>query len=84
MVEPEEVERLLREAFPDASVLRIEDLTGSKDHYRATIVSAKFEGQGLVQQHQAVYAALGDLMKGPIHALALDTASPEQAKKKLT
>lgn len=76
MVEQTEVEGLLRAAFPDASVLELADLTGTKDHYEATIVSAKFEGMSRVAQHQAVYRALGDLMKGPIHALALHTFTP--------
>ena len=83
MVEPNEVERLLRAAFPDATVVEIEDLTGSKDHYQATIVSAKFEGLSRVAQHQAVYRALGELMKGPIHALALTTQTPEAHKRTL-
>jgi stress-induced morphogen len=82
MIEPSELERLLRAAFPDAEVLEIEDLTGSKDHYQATIVSAKFRGLSRVAQHQAVYAALGDLMRGPIHALALNTSTPEGHAKK--
>ena len=76
MVEPNEVEALLRAAFPDASVLTLEDLTGTKDHYHATFVSAAFETLSRVAQHQAVYRALGDLMKGPIHALALNTYTP--------
>ena len=76
MVEPSEVEALLRKAFPDASVLELEDLTGTKDHYEATIVSGKFEGMSRVAQHQAVYGALGELMKGAIHALALHTFTP--------
>jgi stress-induced morphogen len=81
MVEPSEVEALLRAAFPDASVT-LEDLTGTKDHYQATIVSAAFEGLSRVAQHQAVYRALGDLMKGPIHALALNTSAPSAGAKK--
>lgn len=76
MVEPNEIEALLRAAFPDASVLELEDLTGTKDHYQATIVSPAFEGLSRIAQHQAVYRALGDLMKGPIHALALHTYTP--------
>ncbi len=84
MIEPSEVERILRAAFEDASVLEIEDLTGTKDHYEATIVSAKFEGLSRIAQHQAVYSALGDLMKGPVHALALHTFTPAAyAKKRL-
>lgn len=83
MVEPNEVEALLRAAFPDASVIELEDLTGTKDHYQATIVAPAFGKMSRVAQHQAVYRALGDLMKGPIHALALNTYTPESyaAKK---
>lgn len=77
MVEPNEVEALLRAAFPDASVIELEDLTGTKDHYQATIVTPQFAKLSRVAQHQAVYRALGDLMKGPIHALALNTYTPE-------
>jgi stress-induced morphogen len=85
MIEPSELSRLLRAAFPDATVLEVEDLTGSKDHYEATIVSSAFSGLSRVAQHQAVYRALGELMKGPIHALALHTYTPESyAKKPLT
>jgi stress-induced morphogen len=82
MIEPSEIERLLRAAFPDAEVLEVEDLTGTKDHYQVTLVSAKFQGMSRVAQHQAVYGALGDLMKGPIHALALNTFTPEAYKKR--
>ena len=83
MVEPSEVEALLRAAFPDATVLTLEDLTGTKDHYQATIVSSAFEGMSRIKQHQAVYRALGDLMKGPVHALALTTYAPSAYKKTL-
>jgi stress-induced morphogen len=81
MVEASEVERLLRAAFPDATVVEVEDLTGSKDHYQATIVSPSFTGLSRVAQHQAVYRALGDLMAGPIHALALHTFTPDKYKR---
>ena len=75
MLEPEIVEQRLREAFPDAQV-DLKDLTGTKDHYQAVIVSAAFDGKSRVQQHQMVYAALGELMDGPVHALALETRTP--------
>jgi stress-induced morphogen len=58
-------------------VLEVEDLTGTGDHYRALIVSTAFAGKTKVQQHQAVYAALGELMRGPVHALSLSTYTPE-------
>jgi stress-induced morphogen len=40
-------------------------------------VSASFAGKTRIQQHQMVYAALGDAMAGPIHALQLRTAAPK-------
>lgn len=76
MVEPEVVERKLREAFPDAERIEVKDLTGTKDHYQAVVVAKAFAGKTRVEQHQLVYRALGDLMDGPVHALALETRTP--------
>ena len=75
MMEPEEVRSRLEAAFPDADI-ELEDLTGTRDHYSARIVSKAFEGKTPVEQHQTVYQALGEAMKGPIHALALKTRAP--------
>lgn len=47
-------------------------------HFEATIVSPAFEGKRMVQQHQLVYAALGDRMKAEIHALGMKTYTPAQ------
>lgn len=71
-----EIERLIREAFPDADVV-IEDLRGDGDHYACRVVSGAFQGKSRVQQHQMVYKALGDRMGGELHALALQTSEPE-------
>jgi len=71
-----EIERLIREAIPDAAVT-IEDLRGDGDHYAATVVSASFRGKTRVQQHQMVYAALKGRMGGELHAMALQTQAPE-------
>jgi stress-induced morphogen len=71
----DDLEGRLRAAFPDAEI-RIDDLAGDGDHYRARIVSAAFAGLTRVRQHQLVYAALGGRMGGELHALALETATP--------
>ena len=76
MIEPAEVERLLRARFSDAQ-LELEDLTGTRDHYKLRLVSSAFVGKSLIEQHQLVYGALGAAMSGPIHALALTTYTPE-------
>lgn len=47
-------------------------------HFEAVIVSAAFTGKNMVQQHQLVYAALGDRMRAEIHALSMKTYTPEQ------
>ena len=73
-----EIERLIKEAMPDAEV-RIEDLRGDGDHYLAHVVSGAFAGKTRVQQHQMVYEALQGRMGGELHALALQTAARESA-----
>jgi stress-induced morphogen len=81
MIEPEAVKALLASAFPEADV-ELVDLTGTRDHYQARIVSSAFEGKSALEQHQLVYQALGAAMHGPIHALALKTFTPEAWTRK--
>ncbi|MCA3560646.1 MAG: BolA family transcriptional regulator [Aestuariivirga sp.] len=71
-----DIERFIKEALPDAAVT-IRDLAGDGDHYAANVVSAAFKGKSRVQQHQMVYAALKGRMGGELHALALQTSTPE-------
>jgi len=73
-----EIERLIRDALPDARVT-IEDLRGDGDHYAATVVSAAFTGKTRVQQHQMVYAALKGRMGNELHAMALQTSATDTA-----
>lgn len=74
------IEAMIKETFPEAQVI-IEDLRGDGDHYAALVVSEQFRGKSKVQQHQMVYAALKGKMGGELHALALQTAVPEDAPK---
>ena len=68
------LELLLRQAFPDAPELRVEDRTGSGDHFQVTLTSPRFDGLPLVEQHRLVYAALeGPLADGTIHELRIKT-----------
>ena len=77
MVEAETLEERIRRGVGEVSHVVVRDLTGTKDHWEAIIVSEAFSGKSRIQQHQMVYAALGKLMAGPIHALALKTYTPE-------
>jgi stress-induced morphogen len=72
-----QLEAHLREAFPDA-VIVVEDLAGDGDHYRARIISDAFKGLPRVRRHQLVYAALKGAVGGELHALALDTRTPDE------
>jgi stress-induced morphogen len=71
-----ELEACLREAFPDAEI-KVDDLAGDGDHYRARIVSPAFKGVSRVKQHQMVYGALKGRVGGELHALALETSAPD-------
>ena len=54
---------------------------GKESHFKAVIVSEAFTGLRLVQRHQKVYAAAGDLLSpGQIHALAIHAFLPEEWK----
>src|SRR4051812_4264654 len=71
-----EIERLIKTSIPDAQVT-IRDLAGDGDHYAATVIAASFKGKSRVQQHQLVYSALKGQMGGKLHALALQTGTPD-------
>jgi len=49
---------------------------GGNTHWRLSIVSPEFAGKPMVARHRMIYAALGELMREPIHALAIDARAP--------
>ena len=67
----------IRVALPDARV-ELQDLTGTADHWKATVVSGAFAGKSMLERHRMVMAALAEEMKGPIHALTLDVKTPDE------
>ena len=67
-----EIERLIKEAFSDATV-EIQDLAGDGNHYSATVTSSKFSGKSKIEQHKMVYNSLKGKMGNQLHALALKT-----------
>ena len=74
----EDIVAQIRTRLPDAEV-ELRDLTGTEDHWHATIVSAAFTGKSLIERHRLVMAALAAEMKGPIHALTMDVKAPHEA-----
>ncbi len=54
---------------------------GARDgggHYQVTIVAAAFAGASRLARHRMIYDALGDLMHGPVHALAIQAYAPDE------
>ena len=72
----EDIRQMILQALPDATI-EIIDLAGDGDHYKAVVISTAFEGKSRIQQHQMVYAALQGNMGGVLHALALETRTPD-------
>lgn len=52
-------------------------------HFQVTIVADAFVDQTLVQRHQLIYKALGDLMHQQIHALGINAFTPQENKGKI-
>jgi acid stress-induced BolA-like protein IbaG/YrbA len=52
-------------------------VSGDGAHFEAVIVSPLFAGKSKVQRHRVVYRALGDRMREEIHALSMQTCTPE-------
>jgi len=71
----DELKTRIAEALPGATV-DVQDLTGGGDHFRAEIVSDRFEGLSRIDQHKLVYGVFGEEVGGPIHALSLKTSTP--------
>ena len=60
--------------------IQLRDMTGTRDHWEAIIISSHFEGLRLIARQQLIYKALGELMAGPIHAFTMQTLTPEEAE----
>ena len=81
MLDPQDIAQRIRAALPGAEV-EVRDLTGTGDHFEARVVAAAFDGLAMVEQHQAVYGPLRDVLdSGALHALALKTYTPDQWKR---
>lgn len=79
---------LLRERLArlDPESLQLEDEShrhaghaGAREggHFRVDIVAKVFSGKNTLARHRLVYDAVGDLMQGRIHALAIDARAPD-------
>ena len=74
MVTPESVKSGIESGLACEHV----EVVGDGQHFQALVVSALFAGRNRVQRHQLVYKALGDRMREEIHALSMQTLTPEE------
>ncbi|CTP85790.1 acid stress-induced BolA-like protein IbaG/YrbA [Xanthomonas translucens] len=75
-MDAETIRKLIEAGLPGA---RVQVQGDDGVHFEATVVSEAFAGKLPLARHRMVYATLGELMGGAIHALALTTLTPEQA-----
>jgi acid stress-induced BolA-like protein IbaG/YrbA len=81
MLQADDIKRLIEQGLPGSQVIVQGD---DGVHFEATVISPAFAGKSLLQQHRMVYAALGGRMESAeIHALALQTYTPETWQQQL-
>jgi acid stress-induced BolA-like protein IbaG/YrbA len=73
-LDTETIRKLIESGLPGAQA-QVEGADGV--HFEATVVAEAFRGKLPLARHRMVYATLGDLMGGAIHALALKTVTPD-------
>ncbi len=73
---PDTIRQLIEQGLPGAQALVQGD---DGVHFEALVVCDAFKGKLPLARHRMVYATLGELMGGEIHALSLKTLTPEEA-----
>jgi stress-induced morphogen len=69
-----DLESVLREAFPEATEVRVTDRTGGGDHFLVEVTSPRFDGLPLLEQHRLVNEALATpFASGRIHEMRIKT-----------
>ena len=74
----ETIKNLIEQGMPGARA----DVEGADGvHFEAVVIAEAFAGKLPLARHRLVYATLGDLMGGEIHALSLKTLTPAEASR---
>ena len=55
---------------------------GSESHFKLVVVTDSFHGVPRVRRHQTVNGILKDELAGPLHALSMETLTPEEWERK--
>ncbi len=78
MMNPDRIKSLIETGLP-GSTASVQGDDGV--HFEAQVVCVAFAGKLPLARHRMVYATLGELMGGEIHALSLRTLTPEEAAR---
>ena len=57
---PEIIKEKIMQNIPDADVV-VEDLAGDQKHFGVDVISSKFKGKSIIEQHQMIYKVLGEI-----------------------
>lgn len=71
----EEIEAMISQGL-ETTLVKV--LSDDNTHFEALIVSPAFRGASRIRRHQMVYATLGEKMGGEIHAMSIQTLTPEE------
>lgn len=79
----ERISQKLQEAFAPTHLDVLDESAGhrgpgAETHFRVVLISEFFAGKPLVQRHRAVNACLKDELASGVHALALNTYTPQE------
>ena len=80
MVNTDEMQRRIESTIA-GSKAQVVDLDGAGKHYEVVVVADVFEGQSLIDRHRMVYAALGEVVGGDMHAAKLTTMTPKEREE---
>ncbi len=71
------IEATIEDAEATVSTPRVPDQQYEDQHFAAVVISPAFDGKSLVAQHEMVYDALGDHMTQDVHAMEIETYTPD-------
>ena len=74
-MDPRDIAQLIEQHLP-GSQAKVQ--TDGQGHYEAIVICAAFAGKRSLLRHQMVYGTLGTRVGREIHALALETLTPEE------
>jgi len=74
MPTPADIQGWIQAGLPGAEAR----VNGDGRHFEAVIVAADFAGKSLIARQRMVYAALGEKMQDDIHALSMQTLTPDE------